>query len=140
MEKVRIDKWLWAVRIFKSRSLATNACKARKVRHNGVVVKPSQSVQRGDRVEVSKAGYELVFKVVDLLEKRVSAKLAQPCYEDLTAPEEYNKYRHWFVGKASPEIRDRGAGRPTKRERRKLTEYKAVDSWWEDLADEQPDS
>jgi ribosome-associated heat shock protein Hsp15 len=133
MEKVRIDKWLWAVRIFKSRSLATNACKGKKVRVNGDAAKPSQSVQPGDTVEVSKGGYELSFKVVALLEKRVSAQLAQPCYQDLTPPEEYNKYRSWFVGKASAETRDRGAGRPTKRERRKLQEYKQDDSWWEDI-------
>lgn len=138
MEKVRIDKWLWGVRIFKSRSLATNSCKARKVKVNGALAKASQTVQRGDRVEVSKGGYELIFRVVDLLDKRVSAKLAQPCYEDLTPPDEYNKYRSWFVGKAAPETRERGAGRPTKRERRKLTEYKQDDSWWEDIEEESP--
>lgn len=132
MNKVRIDKWLWSVRIFKSRSLATKACKSRKVKINDELVKPAQSVERGDVVKVVKNGYNLVFRVVDLIEKRVSAKLAQPCYEDLTPQAEYDKYRDWFVGKAGAEMRERGTGRPTKRERRKLEEYKE-ELWWEGL-------
>ena len=62
--------------------------------------------------------------MVDLLDKRVSATLAQPCYEDLTPAEELNKYKDWFIGKAKPESREKGAGRPTKKDRRTIDRYK----------------
>ncbi len=123
-EKVRIDKWLWSVRIFKSRSLATTACKSGKVKINGDLVKPSYQVQREEIVEVKKNGFHLIFKVVDLIEKRVSATLAQPCYEDLTPEEELNKFKDWFVGKAKSEFRAKGLGRPTKKDRRRIERYK----------------
>lgn len=124
MEKVRIDKWLWSVRIFKSRTMATDACKSNKVKVNEELVKASSSVVRGDILEVKKNGFILSYKVVDLISKRVSATLAQPCYEDLTPLEELNKYKDWFVGKAQAERREKGAGRPTKRERRDIDKYK----------------
>lgn len=124
MDKVRIDKWLWAVRIFKSRTLATDACKSSKVKVNETNVKPSFSVQRGDTVQVKKNGFDLTYKVVDLLAKRVGAPLAVKCYEDLTPAEELNKYENWFVGKSSPERREKGTGRPTKRDRRKIERFK----------------
>ncbi len=122
--KVRIDKWLWSVRIFKSRSIATDACKSGKVKIGDVNVKPSYLVTREELVQVRKEGFNLLFKVVDLIEKRVSATLAQPCYENLTPEDELNKYKDWFVGKGNPEIRERGTGRPTKRERREIDRFK----------------
>lgn len=124
LKKVRIDKWLWSVRIFKSRSMATDACKSSKIKIGEVNVKPSYLLQRGEIVSVKKNGFNLTFKVIDLLEKRVSAVLAQPCYEDLTPADELNKYTDWFVGKGKPEMREKGAGRPTKRERRDLDKFK----------------
>ncbi len=124
MDKVRIDKWLWSVRIFKSRSISTDACKTNKVKINGEIVKASSAVTRGDLIEVKKNGFNLEYKVVDLIEKRVSATLAEPCYENLTPQEELDKYKDWFVGKAKPEIRERGTGRPTKRERRDIDRFK----------------
>ena len=124
MEKVRIDKWLWSVRIYKSRSLATEACRSNEVRIDDILVKPSSTVQRGNTVAVRKDGFNLSFRVIDLIDKRVSAPLAQLCYEDLTPAEERNKYKEWFIGKARPEVRSRGTGRPTKKERRDLDEYK----------------
>lgn len=124
MDKVRIDKWLWSVRIFKSRTLATDACKSGKVKIKGVNVKPSYLVEREELVEVRKNGFDLQFKVIDLIQKRVSAPLAQQCYEDLTPAEELNKYQDWFVGKAAAEKREKGAGRPTKKERRTIDEFK----------------
>lgn len=124
MEKVRIDKWLWSVRIFKSRTISSDACRSNKVKINGEVVKPSASVVRGDLLEVKKNGFNLTFKVVDLIAKRVSATLAQPCYEDLTPPEELAKYESWYIGKAQAEKREKGAGRPTKRERREIDKFK----------------
>ena len=124
LKKVRIDKWLWSVRIFKSRSMATDACKSSKIKVGEQNVKPSYLLQRGETVYVKKNGFNLTFKVVDLLEKRVSAVLAQPCYEDLTPPEELNKYTDWFVGKGRPELREKGAGRPTKKDRREIDRFK----------------
>lgn len=123
-EKVRIDKYLWAIRIFKSRSISTEACKNGKVRMHDTSVKPSTLVVPGDVIDVVKDGFRLKYKVVQLLEKRVSATLAKPCYEDLTPEEEINKYKSWFIGKASPERREKGAGRPTKRERREIDDFK----------------
>jgi ribosome-associated heat shock protein Hsp15 len=122
--KIRIDKWLWSVRIFKSRSIATDACRANRVKVNHINVKASYLVSPGEIINVKKEGFSLTFKVVKLIEKRVSANLAQPCYENLTPEDELNKYKDWFIGKASPERRERGAGRPTKRERRELEWFK----------------
>ena len=123
-KKVRVDKWLWSVRIFKSRSMATDACKSGKVKIEGKNLKPSYLVQREEILEVKKNGFNLVYKVIDLLEKRVSATLAEPCYENLTPEEELNKYNDWYIGKTSPERREKGAGRPTKKERRVLDDFK----------------
>ena len=124
LDKVRVDKWLWSVRIFKSRTLATNAVKSGKVKVNGESVKASTSVLRGDEITVSKNGFNFQFKVVDLIQKRVGAPIAQKCYVDLTPADELNKYRDWYVGKAGSERRERGAGRPTKRERREIDDFK----------------
>ena len=123
-DKVRIDKWLWSVRIFKSRTLATSACKSGEVTVEEVKVKPSFLVEREAIVGVRKNGFDLRFKVIDLISKRVSAPLAQACYENITPEEEMHKFDEWYVGKARPEIRPRGSGRPTKRERRSLDDFK----------------
>ena len=127
LKKVRVDKWLWSVRIFKSRSMATDACKSSKVKIEGKNLKPSYLLQRGEVLEVKKNGFNLVYKVVDLLEKRVSATLAEPCYKNQTPEDELNKYKEWYIGKAAPERRGKGAGRPTKKERRTLDEFKTDD-------------
>ncbi len=127
LKKVRIDKWLWSVRIFKSRTMATDACKSGKVKINGANVKPSYLLQREEVVEVKKGGFNLSYKVIDLLQKRVGAPIAQQCYVDLTPEEELNKYNDWYVGKAKSEFRQKGKGRPTKRERRQIDEFK--DDW-----------
>ncbi len=124
MDKIRVDKWLWSVRIFKSRTRATEMCKSGKVSIRESKVKPSQSIAIDDIVEVNKNGYNFRFKVKELLSKRVSAILAQEAYDDLTPLEELNKYEDWFVGKASAERRPRGAGRPTKHDRRILDRFK----------------
>lgn len=123
-EKVRIDKYLWAIRIFKSRSLATEACREGKVKMHDENVKASALVAAGDTIDVIKDGFRLKYKVVQLIEKRVSPTLAKPCYEDLTPEEEINKYKNWFIGKGGPERRERGMGRPTKKERREIDDFK----------------
>ena len=124
LKKVRIDKWLWSVRIFKSRTLATDACKSGKVKIDGASVKPSYLLQREEIVEVRKNGFNLTYRVVDLLQQRVGAPIAQRCYEDLTPDEERNKYQKWYIGKSAAELREKGAGRPTKKERRRIDEFK----------------
>ena len=123
-EKVRIDKWLWSVRIFKTRTLATNACKSGKVRINDSSVKPSYLLQVGEHIQVHKDGFYLQFKALKLISKRVGAPIAITCYENLTPEEELNKYNDWFVGKAQSERREKGSGRPTKKQRREIDEFK----------------
>jgi ribosome-associated heat shock protein Hsp15 len=124
LEKVRIDKWLWSVRIFKSRTQATDACKSGHVKIDGEVVKPSATVEREHIVDVRKNGFNLTYKTLDLIEKRVGAPLAVKCYEDLTPEEELSKFDDWFVGKSRGEFREKGAGRPTKRDRRDIDRFK----------------
>ena len=129
MQKVRIDKWLWSVRIFKSRTLAADACKSGQVRIGEKVVKPSEGVAVGQMVHVRKGGYNLDFLVKKLIEKRVGAPIAITCYDNLTPEEEMDKYKDWFIGKSGAEVRDRGKGRPTKRERREIDDFKG--DWFE---------
>ncbi len=124
LTKVRLDKWLWSVRIFKSRTLATDACKSGKVKKGDSVLKPSYQLSRGEELKVRKNGFNYVYKVVDLINKRVSADLAAPCYENLTSEEEMNKHKDWYIGKGKTEIRDKGAGRPTKKDRRTIQRFK----------------
>ena len=133
MDKVRVDKWLWSVRIFKSRTLASNACKKGHVRVDGQILKPSAFVKQGDLLEVRKNNFNMRFKVVELIEKRVSAKLAEPCYEDRTPEEELNKFKAWFMNGRAAEFREKGAGRPTKRDRRQIDGFKEGDSMLEQL-------
>lgn len=135
MEKVRVDKWLWSVRIFKSRSISTDACKKGRIKIGEKSVKPSYLLSKGEIVLVYKEGFNLEFEVVELINKRVSAVLAQPCYKNLTPADELNKYKDWFVGKAAPERRERGAGRPTKRERREIDDFKDDHFLWDDGLD-----
>lgn len=120
-ESVRIDKWLWAVRVFKTRSQATEACKKGRVEIGDLPVKPSREVHSGDVIKVRKPPLTRSFKVVALAEKRMSAKLAADFVEDVTPPEELKilemqQQMNWIS-------RDRGAGRPTKKERRKLDDF-----------------
>ena len=123
-EKVRIDKYLWSIRIYKSRSIATDAIRDGKVKLNGEIAKASSLVGTGDIIDVHKDGFRMKYKALQLIDKRVSPVLAKPCYEDLTPVDELNKYKNWFVGKGGPERRERGAGRPTKKERREIEDFK----------------
>lgn len=123
-EKERIDKWLWSVRIYKSRTMATDATKSGKVRIGDKILKPSTLIEEGQIVVVRKMGFEFNFKILKVISKRVSALLAAECYEDLTTEDELNKYKAWFSHKSRSEFRDRGTGRPTKRERREIDDFK----------------
>lgn len=131
-KKTRIDKWLWSVRIFKSRSLATDVVKRGKVTINGKTVKPSTSVSVGDRLVVGKNGFSLQFEVKEIISKRVGAPIAQTCYVDHTPEAELNKYQDWFIGKAKSEFREKGSGRPTKRDRRNISRFKTDYLEWDE--------
>jgi ribosome-associated heat shock protein Hsp15 len=131
MQKVRIDKWLWAVRIFKSRTLAADAAKAGKVKINDQLVKASSLVGVADTVVVKKDGFSLTFKVSQTIEKRVGAPIAQGCYENQTPESELNKYKSWFLSETVSEFREKGSGRPTKRDRREIDEFKDS-AWWDE--------
>ncbi len=117
-ESVRIDKWLWAVRIFKTRNLAASACRGGKVRMQGQPVKPSHDVKQGDLITVAFPPMLKTIKVLVPIENRVSAKHVLEFLEDLTPAEEYNKFHTAKESKYG--FRPRGMGRPTKRERRDI--------------------
>jgi ribosome-associated heat shock protein Hsp15 len=126
MAKVRIDKWLWSVRVYKTRTLAIDACKMGRVRIGDQPVKPSYLLAEGEVVTVRKDGFNLLYRPLQLIEKRVGAAIAAACYEDLTPEEEKNKYNAWFLneGSPTPEKRERGTGRPTKKARREIDQFK----------------
>jgi ribosome-associated heat shock protein Hsp15 len=119
---VRIDKWLWAVRIFKTRSQATLACRSGKVKISDHAVKPSHDIKTGEIITVSLPTVLRTMKVTAFIENRVSAKLVPDYLEDLTPKEEYDKARG--LHDHSFEFRPRGLGRPTKRERRTIENLK----------------
>lgn len=110
----RVDSWTWAVRLFKTRSLATAACRAGHVRVNGDRAKSAQPVRVGDEIRVRVAGFDRILVVSRVVAKRVGASVAAECYEDLTPPPPPREEV------ALVPMRDRGAGRPTKRERRDI--------------------
>jgi len=119
--EARIDKWLWAVRIFKTRSLAADACKNGRVTFNGSTIKPSRMIKEGDTVHVKKSPITYSFKVLKAIEQRVGAKLIPEIYENVTDPKQYELLEmsriSGFVDRA------RGTGRPTKKERRALDAF-----------------
>lgn len=110
-DAARVDSWLWAIRVYKTRSAATTACRAGHVRVNGDRVKAAQRIRIGDELRVRIAGFDRILFVRQLLVKRVGAPLAALAYEDRTPERE---------PQAALGLRDRGAGRPTKRERREI--------------------
>ena len=122
MEEVaRIDKWLWAARIFKPRSIAADACKNGRVTIGGVNVKPSRTVKAGETVDVRKPPITYSFRILKTIEQRVGAKLLPEIYENVTAPDQYELLEmnriSGFVDRA------RGTGRPTKKDRRALDDF-----------------
>lgn len=119
--EARIDKWLWAARIFKTRSIAADACKNGRVTIQGVNAKPSRPVKVGEVVAVRKPPVTYSFKVLKAIEMRVGAKLLPEIYENVTTPDQYELLEmnriSGFVDRA------RGTGRPTKKERRSLDAF-----------------
>ena len=131
MEELRIDKYLWAIRVYKTRTDATDACKGGKVRINGADTKPSKMVKPGDTIVARKGAVTYTYKVIQLIDKRQGAKLVPVYAENLTPAEELAKLRapvETFFLK-----RDRGAGRPTKKDRRQMEDL------WSNLSFDVPD-
>ncbi len=119
--EARIDKWLWAARIYKTRSIASDACKNGRVMVNGTAVKPSRSVKVGDTVAVKKSPIIYSFKILKPIEQRVGAKLLPEIYENVTTADQYELLE---MSRISGFIdRARGTGRPTKKERRSLDAF-----------------
>jgi ribosome-associated heat shock protein Hsp15 len=117
LEKVRVDKWLWAVRIYKTRSLAADACKKGRIIINGMAVKPSREIKTGDVIFIRKLPVVYIVRVLQLVENRLPAQHVKAYMDDLTSPEELEKPK---IKDMAFFKRDRGTGRPTKRERRLL--------------------
>ena len=117
MENVRIDKWLWMVRLFKTRSMATDACNAGKVKMDGNNLKPSKNIKENEIYVVRIGQLEKTVQVLGSPKSRVGAPLVPQFYTDLTPPEEYERVKMLSM---RFEHRDRGEGRPTKRDRRQI--------------------
>ena len=119
--EARMDKWLWAARIFKTRSVAADACKNGRITINGVNVKPAHVVKAGETVSVRKPPVTYSFKILQPIEQRVGAKLVPQIYENVTPADQYELLEmnriSGFVDRA------RGTGRPTKKERRSLDAF-----------------
>ena len=120
-DTARIDKWLWAARIFKTRSIAADACKNGRVTMGGVNVKPSRSIKAGEVIDVRKHPVTYSFKILKPIESRVGAKLIPEIYENVTDPKQYEILEmsriSGFVDRA------RGTGRPTKKDRRQMDAF-----------------
>lgn len=119
VDSVRVDSWLWSVRVYKTRSAATTACRAGHVRVNGDKAKAAQTIRIGDELRIRISGFDRILIVRQLLVKRVGAPLAALAYEDRTPERE---------PQAALGLRDRGAGRPTKRERREIDRLRGRDT------------
>lgn len=140
MPEARIDKWMWAARIFKTRTIAAEVCKKGRISINGSQVKPARMVKPGDVVQVRKPPVTYSFKVLQAIEKRVGAKLVPEIMENVTTPDQYELLE---MSKISGFVdRARGTGRPTKKERRDLDEFfmpEYLDDFDFDFDDEEED-
>lgn len=119
---IRIDKWMWAVRLYKTRSIAAEACKKGDVSIDGVTAKPSREIKTGDVLHIKRGPVTYHYKVLDITGKRMGAKLVPDFMKDVTPPEnleilEMQKYMQWSE-------RDRGTGRPTKKDRRDMDKFR----------------
>ena len=131
-EEVRIDKWLWAMRLFKTRSIAADACKKGKIMMSGQNLKPSRTIKVGDIIHIRKSPIIYSFRVLALTENRLGAKLVPEYMENVTTPDQYELLE---ITKISGFInRDKGTGRPTKKDRRDLDEFLS-DTFFDDEID-----
>lgn len=131
--EVRVDKWLWATRVFKTRSIATDACKKGRVTKSGITIKPSHGVKVGDVISVRKPPITYSFEVLALIENRVGAKLVPDYLKNVTTPDQYELLEMTRISGFID--RQKGLGRPTKKDARELskfTEFTYMDLDWDD--------
>lgn len=121
VNKVRLDKWLWAVRLYKTRSIAAEACDKARVMVNNVVAKPSRHLQSGEYLVIHLGVYKKHVKVIQVTDKRMGAPAVVNFYEDVTPAEELEKLKIYKAAMASYGLR--GVGRPTKKNRRDLDQF-----------------
>lgn len=117
MDSTRVDRWVWAIRLYKTRADATDSCRGGHVQVNGKNAKPATPVKPGDRVEARVNGLARIVEVSQIIDKRVGAAIATQCYVDHSPPPPE-------VDRTGVPIRERGAGRPTKRDRRELDRWR----------------
>ena len=137
MNEARIDKWLWAARIFKTRTIAADACKNGRVAVNDVNVKPSRMVKVGDTISVRKPPVTYSFRILKTIEQRVGAKLVPEIYENITTPDQYELLE---MNRISGFVnRQRGTGRPTKKDRRAMDAFvgPSLETDWSFFDDEE---
>ena len=121
MSEVRIDKWLWATRVFKTRTIATDACKLGRVTIDGMNVKPSRVVKVGEKISVKKPPITFTFEVLALLNNRVGAKLVPNYLKNITTPDQYELLE---MARISGFVKgQKGLGRPTKKDGREMKEF-----------------
>ena len=138
-ESARLDKWLWAARIFKTRSIAADACKNGRVTVGEALAKPSRTIKVGEVVNVKKPPITYSFKILNAIETRVGAKLIPEVYENVTDPKQYELLE---MSRISGFIdRARGTGRPTKKDRRAIDAFvdPAMFGWDDDELDDEQD-
>ena len=123
MDGIRIDRWLWATRFYKTRSLVTDACKRKLIRINNTPLKPSREIKVGEVIEIKRGPLKRTIKMTALLMKRVSASKAQECYEDLTPPDEYESAKREAKRPRPRPVGSSSKGRPSKKQRRDLEEF-----------------
>lgn len=129
-KEVRIDKWLWAVRLFKTRSIAIEACKKGRITIKGITIKPSRMIKVGDIIEVRRPPVTYSFEVLNLSENRMGAKLVPDFMKDVTSPSQLEILE---LSKISGFVdRARGTGRPTKKDRRELDQFAEDYSFFDD--------
>ena len=127
MSEARIDKWMWAARIFKTRSIAAEACKKGRISINGAQAKAARTVKSGDIIQVRKPPITYSCKVLQPIEKRVGAKLLPEVMENVTTPDQYELLE---ISRVTVFInRAKGTGRPTKKDRRELDEFTTPEYW-----------
>ena len=138
MAEERVDKWLWAMRVFKTRTIATEACKKGRVSIGGVAVKPSRCIKEGDVIDVKKPPITYSFRVLKVTGNRLGAKRVPEYLENVTAPEQYELLEMTRISGFVD--RRKGLGRPTKRDSRELSRFKeesyTADDFYLDWEDE----
>lgn len=135
--EVRVDKYLWAMRIYKTRSIAADACKCGRVKMNGVEMKPSRTFHVGDTFTVRKGSITYAYRILQLNENRIGAKLVTNYLEDITPPEQKELLE--LARYAAQSGRDRGTGRPTKKDRREIEMFMSEDYYDFDFEDDEDD-